>query len=81
VKKVLTNIWNGWKRLAHKIGRVQTIILLTIFYMVILAPIGLVMRLFGWDPLETRFRDPRHSSNWKPVKDSEPDLDSMRRMS
>jgi hypothetical protein len=81
MRKVLKKIWESWKRLAHKIGRFQTVVLLSIFYFLIISPIGLVMRLFGWNPLDTRFRDPRRTSNWKPVKDAEPDLNSMRRMS
>ena len=81
MKKVLTKAWEAWKRLARKIGRFQTAVILTLFYFLILSPIGGVMRLFGWNPLQSRFRDPKQLTNWNPVKHSEPDLDSMRRMS
>ncbi len=81
MKKVLSKAWQAWKRIARKIGKVQTIILLTILYFILFAPVGAMMRLFGWDPLETRFSRLQATSNWKPVKNGEPDLRSLRRMS
>ena len=43
-------LWEGWKRVAKRIGDVQARILLTIFYFLILAPFALVVR-WGMDPL------------------------------
>ena len=78
---VLKKIWNGWKRLAHKVARVQTTILLTSFYFLILAPLGALFKLFGWNPLETRgFHSPK-SSNWKKIATAAPDLESLKRQS
>ena len=81
MKKVLSKAWQAWKRIARKIGKVQTIILLTVLYFILFAPVGAIMRLLGWDPLDTRFKRLQATTNWKPVKDGEPDLKSLRRMS
>ena len=81
MRKVLKNLWAAWKRLAHRIGRIQTVILLTIFYFVIIVPTGSVFRVFGWDPLRIGRRHRKANSNWLAVETGEPDLESMRRQS
>ncbi|PYN94142.1 MAG: hypothetical protein DMD91_28640 [Candidatus Rokuibacteriota bacterium] len=46
---VLRRLWQGWKRIAHKIGDFQARVLLTIFYFVIVAPFGLKAKTpRGW---------------------------------
>jgi len=52
-------IWEGWKRLAHRIGNFQARLLLTILYAVLILPFGLVVRLFT-DPLRIK----RHPKTW-----------------
>lgn len=81
MKKVLAGLWAGWKRIAHVIGRFQTRVIITIFYGLILSPLGFVMRACGWDPLEVGRRHARRGTNWKPVVDSEPEAESLRRQS
>lgn len=81
MKKVLSNIWAGWKRVAHAIGRFQTRLLISLFYVLVISPLGLIMRLFGWDPLEVRRSKARRDTNWKPAASEEPNLDTMRRQS
>ncbi|MEW6051808.1 MAG: SxtJ family membrane protein [Candidatus Zixiibacteriota bacterium] len=81
MKNLLRKLWDRWKRLAHRIGRFQTGVILTLVYFLVISPWGILMRLFGWDPLETRQSYLRKPTNWKPMTDSEPDLDSMRRLS
>jgi len=81
MKKLLSDIWAGWKRIAHVIGRFQTRVLITIFYFLIISPAGLLGRLFGWDPLDTRASKRRGATNWKPVVPEEPDIESLRRQS
>ena len=45
-----------WFRFSHLLGWVNTRILLTTLFIVVLTPMGVVMRLFGWDPLGRRRR-------------------------
>jgi len=55
--------WATWKRIAHAIGNFQARVLLTVLYVVLVAPIGVAVRLFG-DPL----RLAQHSETyWEPV--------------
>jgi len=81
MKKVLTKIWVGWKKIALKFARFQTNLLLTLFYFFIIAPLGLIFRLFGWDPLESQARNLKKTTNWKTVAQGEPDLEALRRQS
>jgi hypothetical protein len=46
----LSRIWEGWKRVARKIGDVQARIILTLFYLLIVGPFALGIRWFA-DPL------------------------------
>ncbi len=81
MKRIARKIWNGWKKIALKFARFQTALLLTLFYFLMLAPLGLVFRLFRWDPLQTGRRHRTKKTNWSPVTDSEPDLTTLRRQS
>lgn len=69
----LALIAKGWGLVGHALGWVNSRILLTLLFFVVLWPVGLVSRLFGSDPLDrrrragsfwtaysTRFRDPTH---------------------
>jgi hypothetical protein len=60
---VLSRLWARWKVIARKIGDVQSKLMLCVFYFVILAPFGLVVRMWS-DPL----RLTRHGmSQWLPI--------------
>ena len=66
------NAW--WWRFAHLLGWVNTRVLLSVFYFVVLTPVAVVRRLGGWDPLQlkrstatsgwlpyaARMKDPKH---------------------
>ena len=45
--------WKAWTRLAHKIGNFQARVLLTILYMFLVLPFGVLVRLFS-DPLRIK---------------------------
>ncbi|MBD3256811.1 hypothetical protein GF377_00160 [candidate division GN15 bacterium] len=78
----LKKIWAWWKPVARKIGRVQTRVLVTLFYWLVITPVGAIMRLFGWDPLRTRwFRRQEEQTNWQYVRESRPDLESLKHQS
>ena len=50
---ILKRIWQGWKKIAQKIGNFQARVLLTIFYCVLVLPFGLAARFFS-DPLRIK---------------------------
>jgi hypothetical protein len=52
----------GWWTLAHALGWVNTRLLLTIFFVLVLVPVGVVFRVFGRDLLDRR----GHGSSWVP---------------
>ena len=40
-----TNLWQRWKRLAHRAAEIQAFVLLTIVYWLIVMPIGAALKL------------------------------------
>jgi len=60
---LLRPVYIVWMKFAHILGWVNTRLILGIFYYVILTPIGVVMRVTGWDPL-TRRIDRSATSYW-----------------
>ena len=59
---VLGPVQRAWMRFALVLGHVNTRIILTVLYYVVMTPVGLVMRLFH-DPLDRKLKDGK-SSNW-----------------
>lgn len=55
-------LWEGWKRVAKKIGDFQARLVLTIFYVLVIGPFALLIRWRG-DPLGIKGRGPR---GWLP---------------
>jgi len=49
----LKRLWEGWKKIAQKIGNFQARVLLTVFYGVLVLPFGLAARMFS-DPLRIK---------------------------
>ena len=47
---VLRHLWEGWKRIAKRMGEVQARVLLIFFYFIVLAPFALALR-WRSDPL------------------------------
>ncbi len=54
----------AWMLLAEVLGFVSTRIILGMVFFLIVTPIGVVKRLFGWDPLARRAKSSR--SYWRP---------------
>jgi hypothetical protein len=50
---LVRTLWEGWKRVAKRIGDVQARILLILFYFIIFAPFALAVR-WGTDPLSLK---------------------------
>jgi len=78
MKKTLRKIWNGWKRFAKKFAQVQSEIILFIFYYLLFTPYGLLLKIFGHDPLQIR---KRKTSTWKRTDPAQFDLEKLKRQS
>jgi len=52
-------VYRAWMGLAHAISRVTTPVFMGVIFFLILTPVGLVMRLFGRNPLQRK--DVNHS--------------------
>ena len=55
--KVALPIYWGWMAVALVMGNVISRVLLTVFYYLMITPMGLIMRLFGRDKLHLRRRN------------------------
>ncbi len=62
VPGILGPIQRGWMAFATLLGHVNTRIILTVFFYLIVTPVGFVIRLFR-DPLDRSMKD-RTSSQW-----------------
>jgi hypothetical protein len=38
-------IWQRWKRLAHRAAEIQSLVILTVLYWLVVAPIGATMKI------------------------------------
>jgi hypothetical protein len=65
-------VFVGMSLLAWPIGFVVSHLLLGAVYFLLVTPIGLVMRLVGYDPMHRRF-DPRAESYWRARDPGPPD--------
>ena len=61
----------AWMKLAEGLSFVMTRLILAIVFFLIVTPIGVVKRLFGWDPLNRR--GGRSASYWRPYSDRQRD--------
>jgi len=71
---ILKRAWEGWKKIAHKIGNFQARVLLTVFYCVLILPFGVPARLFS-DPLRIK----KKPTEWLQHPDEACDLEWARR--
>jgi len=62
-------LWRSWKRLAHRAAEVQAIVLLTIVYWLVVAPIGLMLKMSGTKRNEAGWKI-RPASGPVPVEDA-----------
>lgn len=65
-----------WWRMALVLGWVNTRILLTLFFAVVLTPVGVVMRMFGRNPL----RGASVRTNWIPYPSRRSDTQHFERL-
>lgn len=62
---LLTHLWERWKRIAHAIGDIQARVILSLMYLVLVAPFAIAVRV-GSDPLLLRRRA---GGTWLPRPD------------
>lgn len=68
-----------WWRLAHVIGWINIRLVLSAIFFLVFTPVGLALRLTGWDPM--RRRNDRTPSGWVPYPQRHGDLTHYERMS
>lgn len=73
----LKRLLDRWRAFANTIARVQTAIILTVVYWVLLVPIGVTMRLLGRNLLEHSRAAP--DSYWLPREEVEYTVERFRR--
>jgi len=71
----LKKAWRGWLRIAKPIGNFQSQVILSVFYIVILLPLGIYFKIA--DPL--RIRPKAKRSNFSPWNHPKENLDGARR--
>lgn len=63
IKSFFKFIYRYWMKFAHVLGWVNTRVILSVFYLVILTPFGLLLKVFKKDLLEEKI-DPATSTYW-----------------
>ena len=62
-------VYRLWMPVARAVGWFNTRLILMLVYFLVLTPMGIILRLFGWDPLRLKNRETE--SYWI-VKDTDP---------
>jgi hypothetical protein len=74
LKSKLKDLWQRWVKVSKKIGDFQARLLLSLFFLVMVLPLGMVVRLFS-DPLGLK----KTSPDWTSKQNSPPRLEDARR--
>jgi len=70
IPRVLGPVYTNWMKIGHAIGWVNTRIILGLLFYVLVLPMGLIMRLFGNDPMARKVN--KSASSYRIVSVSEP---------
>jgi len=66
--KLIKFLWKKWLPIAQSVGNFMGQLIMTIFYLIILLPLGLIMRLFS-DPLNMKTSARKSNfGNWEHPK-------------
>lgn len=72
IPSTLKNFYKVWMKIGMFLGRINTTILLVLVFFIVITPIGFVMKLFGYRPLNDKFdakvNTYRKKSNLLPVE-------------
>jgi hypothetical protein len=71
---MLKELWQRWVKVAKIIGDFQARLMLSLFYLVLILPIGLIARLFA-DPLALK----KSSAAWDSRPSAPPRIEDARR--
>jgi len=64
VPTLLLPLCRAWMGLAWALGWLNTRLLLTLVFFLMITPIGLLMRVFGHDPMDRCWRRPGRDTYW-----------------
>ena len=64
-----------WRQFGHLLHRIISPIILGLMFFIVITPFGVIMRLFGYDPMHKNY-DASASSYWIPRDPPGPDKDS-----
>ena len=65
----LKSLWRKWLRFAQVIGNFQAQVILIVFYVAILSPVGIILRFLA-DPLRLPFPKGTNFVDWEHPKES-----------
>jgi hypothetical protein len=66
----LNYVYKPWMYVADKIGWVNTRIIMAVLFYVIIMPLGIIMRLFGKDPMARKFET--QATSYRITKEPQP---------
>ena len=69
--RILDPFERRWMQLAEKMSIVVSWIIVTLTFYLVIAPMGIIMRLFGADLLKVKL-EPERESYWEPVEEDGP---------
>lgn len=79
IMKYLKPLWKKWLQIAKVIGNFNGQVILTIFYIILIAPLGIVYRFFA-DPLVIKKNSiNKQKTNFSEWTHNEKNLESARR--
>jgi len=71
-------IWSGIKAFSRKVAYVQSLIILTLFYFLVIGPFSIAIRILGKDLLNKKWKD-KKTSYWIKKEKAEINLENARR--
>jgi hypothetical protein len=77
IKRTWERFYRGWMAFARALGHANTILLLSVFYIVVIGPASLVVRILRKDPLRRRLRPA--ASYWLDKEQDAHSLENVRR--
>jgi hypothetical protein len=78
MRSFLNKLWSGIKAFSKKVAYVQSIIILTLFYFLIIGFSSIILHLLGRDLLNKKWRD-KKTSYWMKKEKIEINLENARR--